>query len=88
MGVANLGIGGNRVLMGGTGENALARFDRDVLDADRRSIHHRARRHQRHQRRQLRRASSRAISQLIQRAHARGMKIFRRHVHPFVNAMP
>lgn len=31
MGVVNLGIGGNRVLNGGTGPNALARFDRDVL---------------------------------------------------------
>ncbi|MEV0719204.1 SGNH/GDSL hydrolase family protein [Asanoa sp. NPDC050611] len=32
-GVVNLGIGGNRVLIGGTGENALARFDRDALVA-------------------------------------------------------
>ncbi|MEF7614016.1 SGNH/GDSL hydrolase family protein [Aquincola sp. MAHUQ-54] len=31
MGVVNLGIGGNRVLVGGTGASALARFDRDVL---------------------------------------------------------
>ncbi|NUZ07082.1 SGNH/GDSL hydrolase family protein [Piscinibacter koreensis] len=31
MGVVNLGIGGNRVLTGGTGDPALARFDRDVL---------------------------------------------------------
>jgi lysophospholipase L1-like esterase len=30
-GVANLGIGGNRVLKDGSGLNALARFDRDVL---------------------------------------------------------
>ncbi|MGD0498417.1 MAG: SGNH/GDSL hydrolase family protein [Bryobacteraceae bacterium] len=29
--VANLGIGGNRVLRDGTGASALARFDRDVL---------------------------------------------------------
>ena len=31
MGVANLGIGGNRVLEDGNGLNALARFDRDAL---------------------------------------------------------
>jgi lysophospholipase L1-like esterase len=29
--VANLGLGGNRVLHDGTGASALARFDRDVL---------------------------------------------------------
>lgn len=31
VGVANAGIGGNRLLEDGTGPNALARFDRDVL---------------------------------------------------------
>jgi lysophospholipase L1-like esterase len=31
VGVANMGIGGNRVLRDGTGASALARFDRDVL---------------------------------------------------------
>jgi lysophospholipase L1-like esterase len=31
IGVLNLGIGGNRLLMDGLGPNALARFDRDVL---------------------------------------------------------
>lgn len=31
-GVLNLGIGGNRVLRDGLGPNAMARFDRDVLD--------------------------------------------------------
>jgi len=31
IGVANLGIGGNRVLRDGAGASALARFDRDVL---------------------------------------------------------
>ncbi|HEY0436808.1 MAG TPA: SGNH/GDSL hydrolase family protein [Phenylobacterium sp.] len=31
LGVLNLGIGGNRVLLDGLGPNALARFDRDVL---------------------------------------------------------
>ncbi len=31
IGVANMGIGGNRVLYDGSGASALARFDRDVL---------------------------------------------------------
>ncbi len=31
VGVLNLGIGGNRILLDGLGPNALARFDRDVL---------------------------------------------------------
>jgi lysophospholipase L1-like esterase len=31
VGILNLGIGGNRVLLDGVGPNALARFDRDVL---------------------------------------------------------
>ena len=31
LGVLNVGIGGNRLLLDGTGPNALARFDRDVL---------------------------------------------------------
>src|SRR5690348_11289394 len=31
IGVANMGIGGNRVLRDGAGASALARFDRDVL---------------------------------------------------------
>ena len=31
MGVVNLGIGGNRVMTGGVGDPAVARFDRDIL---------------------------------------------------------
>jgi len=34
IGVLNMGIGGNRVLLDGLGPNALARFDRDVLGQD------------------------------------------------------
>jgi len=34
LGVLDQGIGGNRVLHDGTGPNALARFDRDVLSQD------------------------------------------------------
>jgi lysophospholipase L1-like esterase len=32
VGVLNLGIGGNRILLDGLGPNAIARFDRDVID--------------------------------------------------------
>jgi len=32
IGVLNLGIGGNRILLDGLGPNAVARFDRDVID--------------------------------------------------------
>lgn len=32
LGVLNVGIGGNRILLDGLGPNALARFDRDVID--------------------------------------------------------
>jgi len=32
VGVLNLGIGGNRILLDGLGPNAVARFDRDVID--------------------------------------------------------
>lgn len=32
LGVVNVGIGGNRILLDGLGPNALARFDRDVID--------------------------------------------------------
>lgn len=35
VGVLNVGIGGNRVLLDGLGPNALARFDRDVLGQSR-----------------------------------------------------
>jgi lysophospholipase L1-like esterase len=86
MGVPNLGIGGNRVLMGGTGENALARFDRDALVQtgathiivleginDISGLN----------------TADRIIEghrQLIKRAHARGLKIYGATVTPFANA--
>lgn len=86
LGVVNTGIGGNRVLMGGTGDNALARFDRDVLtqsglsniivleginDISGGNI------------------APRIIEghrQLILRAHARGIKILGATLTPFANA--
>jgi lysophospholipase L1-like esterase len=84
--VVNSGIGGNRVLMGGTGENALARFDRDVLtqsgvsniivlegvnDISGGNV------------------AARIIEghrQLILRAHARGIRILGATLTPFANA--
>jgi lysophospholipase L1-like esterase len=86
MGVPNLGIGGNRVLIGGTGEGALTRFDRDALVQtgathiivlegvnDITGLQ----------------TADRIIEghrQLIKRAHARGLKIFGATLTPFANA--
>jgi lysophospholipase L1-like esterase len=85
-GVLNLGIGGNRVLMGGTGDNALARFDRDALVAsgarhvivleginDISGGNTAARIIEGHR-------------QLIERAHARGLTIYGGTVTPYANA--
>ena len=63
--VLNAGIGGNTVLRGGLGPPALARFDRDVLSADRGSLGDRVRGSQRH----WRRARGRLVG--IRRAPAR-----------------
>jgi len=86
LGVVNTGIGGNRVLMGGTGENALARFDRDVLAQsglsniivlegvnDISGGNTAARIIEGHR-------------QMILRAHARGIRIFGATLTPFANA--
>ena len=86
MSVPNLGIGGNRVLNGGTGEPALTRFDRDVLVqtgvthiivlegvndiSGGETAAHIIEGHR----------------QLIKRAHARGLKIFGATLTPFANA--
>lgn len=87
MGVPNLGIGGNRVLNGGTGEPALTRFDRDAL-AQTGSTHIIV----------LEGindisggATAAAIiqghRQLIKRAHARGLKIYGATLTTFFNAI-
>jgi len=87
MAVLNLGIGGNRVLSGNSGVNALARWDRDVLvqtgvthvivleginDIGARG---------------MRRASAEELiaghRQLIARAHARGLTIYGATLTPF-----
>ena len=47
LGVVNQGISGNRVLNGGAGESALARFDRDVLSVPGRHARGRVRRGER-----------------------------------------
>jgi lysophospholipase L1-like esterase len=90
MGVLNVGIGGNRLLSDGVGVNALARFDRDVLAQT--GVTHvvvlegindlglasRA---------QLQPPSAAdliaAHRQLIERAHARGLKIYVGTLTPF-----
>jgi len=85
-GVLNLGIGGNRVLIGGAGENALARFDRDALVAS--GVTHVI---------VLEgindisggNTAERIIEghrQLIKRAHARGLRIYGATLTPFANA--
>jgi lysophospholipase L1-like esterase len=84
--LVNSGIAGNRVLMGGTGENALARFDRDALvqsgvsniivleginDISGGNV------------------AARLIEghrQMILRSHARGIRILGGTVTPFANA--
>jgi lysophospholipase L1-like esterase len=85
-GVLNLGIGGNRVLIGGAGDSALARLDRDALVAsgvthiivleginDISSGNTAARIIEGHQ-------------QLIKRARARGLRIYGATLTPFANA--
>ena len=90
MGVLNVGIGGNRVLTDGVGVNALGRFDRDVLTQT--GVTHvivlegindigLARRSQ------LPPPSAAELiaghRQLIERAHARGLKIYGATLTPF-----
>ena len=97
--VLNEGIGGNRLLRGGDGQNALARFDRDVLaqsgvryliilegindigaiarprDADDTLTAP-----------QLTSALTFALTQLVTRAHAHGIKVFGATLTPYVGA--
>jgi lysophospholipase L1-like esterase len=85
-GVVNLGIGGNRVLIGGTGENALARFDRDALVAS--DVQHVI---------VLEGINDisggntapriiEGLRQLIKRAHGEGLRIYGGTLTPFANA--
>ena len=95
MGVLNEGIGGNRLLLDGLGPNALARFDRDVLaqtavravivlegvndlgtltrDHDVSAEEHAA----------LVRRIEGAYSQMIERAHAHGIRVIGATILPY-----
>jgi lysophospholipase L1-like esterase len=95
LGVLNEGIGGNRLLLDGLGPNALARFDRDVLaqagvravivlegvndlgtltrDHDVSAEEHRA----------LVRKIEGAYSQMIERAHAHGIRVMGATILPY-----
>ena len=95
MGVLNEGIGGNRLLLDGLGPNALARFDRDVLaqtgvrtvivlegvndlgtltrDHDVSAEEHAA----------LVRRIEDAYSQMIERAHAHGIRVIGATILPY-----
>lgn len=94
--VVNQGIGGNRVLLDGTGPNAMARFDRDVLsvpgvthlivlegindigmltrDAPARPDAHAA----------LVDGVTAAYRQIVERAHAHGIKVYGGTLLPFM----
>lgn len=94
--VVNQGIGGNRVLLDGTGPNAMARFDRDVLsvpgvthlivlegindigmltrDAPASTEAHAA----------LVAGVTAAYRQMVERAHARGIKVYGGTLLPFM----
>ena len=98
MGVLNEGIGGNRLLLDGLGPNALARFDRDVLaqtavravivlegvndlgtltrDHDASAEEHAA----------LVRRIEAAYAQMIERAHAHGVRVIGATILPYVGS--
>lgn len=93
--VLNEGIGGNRLLHDGTGPNALSRFDRDVLDQSGvkyliilegiNDIGHAAdpvKPYDVITNEQL----EMALTQLIERAHAHGIKVFGATLTPYVGA--
>jgi lysophospholipase L1-like esterase len=91
MGVLNEGIGGNRVLSDGAGVNLLARFDRDVLAQA--GVTHVIVLESINDIGQARGSACpsaadliAAQQQLIERAHARGIKIFGATLTPFEGA--
>ncbi len=84
LGVVNSGISGNRVLLDGTGPNAMSRFDRDVLDRsgvrylilfeginDIEAVTHQ---HQRYD--GLEKRVEWALAQMAERSHERRIKVF------------
>jgi lysophospholipase L1-like esterase len=98
IGVLNEGIGGNRVLLDGTGPNALARFDRDVLVQN--GVRYfivlegindignltRTQSATEAQHAQLVRSLIGAYQQMIQRAHAHGIKAIGGTITPFTGS--
>lgn len=88
MGVLNAGIGGNRVLNDGNGVNALARFDRDV--AAQPGVTHVVVLEGVNDIGMGQSPSAEALiaghQQLIERAHARGLKIYGATLTPFEGA--
>jgi lysophospholipase L1-like esterase len=95
LGVLNEGIGGNRLLHDVTGPNALARFDRDVLDQSGvkyliilegiNDIGH-AYDPQKPYDVITAEQLEMALTQIIDRAHAHGIKVFGATLTPFVGA--
>jgi lysophospholipase L1-like esterase len=100
IGVLNHGIGGGHVLLDGLGPNAMSRFDRDVLaqpgarwlivfeavndlgtfdpDGGKSQAAHDA----------LVRQLTTAYSQMIERAHAAGLKVYGATITPFMDCAP
>jgi len=95
LGVLNEGIGGNRLLHDVTGPNALARFDRDVLDQSGvkyliilEGINDIGHAYDPEKPYDVITAEQleMALSQLIDRAHAHGIKVFGATLTPYVGA--
>jgi lysophospholipase L1-like esterase len=93
IGVLNEGIGGNRVLHDGTGPNALARFDRDVLSLDGvkylillEAINDISRAWDPKKSYDVVSAEDliQGFSQLVERAHAHGIKVFGATLTPYL----
>src|ERR1019366_4414151 len=91
MGVLNVGIGGNRLLTDGAGFNALARIERDVLAQT--GVTHVIVLEGINDIGQARQSPSPSAAdiiaghrQLIERAHARGLKIYGATLTPFEGA--
>ncbi|MGP7794427.1 SGNH/GDSL hydrolase family protein [Sphingomonas sp. CLY1604] len=94
--VVNQGIGGNRVLLDGTGPNALARFERDVLSQpgigavivlegiNDIGVLQRDRPASAAEQAALVERITGAYAQMIARAHARGLKVYGGTIMPFM----
>jgi lysophospholipase L1-like esterase len=87
LGVANVGISGNRVLLDGTGPNAVSRFNRDVVARDLivlESINDIARyADHRQPLGDLEQRLETAFAEMAQQAHQHGMRIFGATLTPY-----